>query len=273
MADVDKDILASLDTLEKEEGSLPRLLQFFRELLNIQAGMKEKVRVPRIENEEALRQRLEQGLPLLDFNHIIIDMPLFQEHFARVVSIYSKYPDLFGEIPAAVTEAGRLISGEAVIAWLTSGELPAAFSSSPALAQSVFLAVLRPWLVKYATSLASLVDQDRWRRRVCPVCGGVPDFSFLDKERGSRWLVCSRCDTEWAFQRLECPWCGCQEPGQLAYLADDQELYRVYTCQCCRKYVKTIDLRKTEQKVLLPLERLLTLDLDRQAQEKGFTAA
>ena len=35
------------------------------------------------------------------------------------------------------------------------------------------------------------VDQEKWRRRYCPVCGGNPDIAYLDTERGSRWLVCS----------------------------------------------------------------------------------
>jgi len=31
-----------------------------------------------------------------------------------------------------------------------------------------------------------------------------------------------------------------------------------------------VDLRKVETDVLLPLERLLTLDMDRQAHEEGY---
>jgi formate dehydrogenase maturation protein FdhE len=72
------------------------------------------------------------------------------------------------------------------------------------------------------------------------------------------------------FQRLECPFCGYQEQGIPDYFADDKELYRLYTCQRCLKYLKAIDLRKTEDDILLPLERLLTIDMDRQAHEKGF---
>ena len=31
-----------------------------------------------------------------------------------------------------------------------------------------------------------------------------------------------------------------------------------------------IDLRRTESQVLLPLERVMTLDMDREGQEKGY---
>lgn len=114
------------------------------------------------------------------------------------------------------------------------------------------------------------MDQERWRRNYCPICGGHPDFAFLEKELGARWLLCSRCDTEWLFQRLQCPYCGNQTQKDLAYFTDDEGLYRLYVCEQCHKYIKAIDLRVAKSDILLPLERLFTLDMDRQAQEKGY---
>ena len=54
------------------------------------------------------------------------------------------------------------------------------------------------------------------------------------------------------------------------YFASEDDLYRLYTCQNCKPYLKAIDLRHTESKVLLPLERVLTVDMDRQGQEQGY---
>ena len=85
---------------------------------------------------------------------------------------------------------------------------------------------------------------------------------------GLRGLLCSRCDAEWLFQRLQCPYCGTQNQAALAYFTDDEGVYRLYVCEQCHKYIKTIDLRHTESEVLV--ERVLTLDMDRQAQEKGY---
>ena len=178
---------------------------------------------------------------------------------------------LFGEIPEILTgkDSARLLTRQAIKAWLTGGELPAALTANgakPELIQAIIQATLKPLLTQYAESLAPLVNQEHFRRRYCPICGGRPDFSFLDSERGSRWLLCSRCDTEWLFKRLECPFCDSPDQGALDYLADEKELYRLYTCQHCHNYLKTIDLRKTKEKVLLPLERLLTADMDIQAK-------
>ena len=58
--------------------------------------------------------------------------------------------------------------------------------------------------------------------------------------------------------------------GSLAYFADDKGGYRLYVCEQCHKYIKAIDLRHADPEVSLPLERVLTLDMDRQGQEKGY---
>jgi len=73
------------------------------------------------------------------------------------------------------------------------------------------------------------------------------------------------------FQRLECPHCGNQDQDALDYFTNDDGRYRLYVCERCKGYLKAIDLRQTESEVLLPLERLLTLQFDMQAQEQGYS--
>jgi len=140
----------------------------------------------------------------------------------------------------------------------------------PDALQAVVQVVLWPFLSRYSEALSPLVQQEAWVRGTCPICGGRPDFGFLEKEVGARWLLCSRCDARWLFRRLECPYCGNRDEERLSYLASENGLYRLYLCEACRKYLKVVDLRKTESEVVLPLERLLTLDMDRQAHEAGY---
>ncbi|MEA3298425.1 MAG: formate dehydrogenase accessory protein FdhE [Chloroflexota bacterium] len=127
-----------------------------------------------------------------------------------------------------------------------------------------------PILARYAEATSPDIDQESWRKPTCPICGGKPDFAFLDKDNGARWLICSRCSAEWLFQRLECPFCGNKEQDSLSYMTDDKEKYRVYTCDKCHKYIKAIDLRQAKEEVLFPIERLLALDLDSQASTAGY---
>jgi len=131
-------------------------------------------------------------------------------------------------------------------------------------------AALAPFLAAHSEALSELVAQELWRRKSCPICAGAADFAFLEKEQGARWLICSRCSMEWLFQRIQCPYCGTQKHESLAYRTNSQGLYRLYTCEECHCYIKAIDLRKAGSDVLLPLERILTVDLDRQAKEANY---
>ena len=58
----------------------------------------------------------------------------------------------------------------------------------------------------------------------------------------------------------------------LAHFTDDEEsnLYRLYICEQCNTYIKAIDLRRTAAEALLPLERVMTINMDKQGQEKGY---
>ncbi len=276
IANIDNKIIKQLDKQETEEGNLPLLWDFYRKLLRIQSKVSKRIGTPKHGlSSEAISKRIEDGLPLLDFNNLDMDWSLLREVFAEIVAVFADYPGLFGELPEKLRgqTSSRLLTKNTVKAWLEGNRLPATISAGSdkdALIQAIINATLKPFLASYARALGKLVDQERWRRRYCPVCGGSPDFSFLDKERGSRYLLCSRCDTEWVFQRLECPYCGTSDQTALSYFTDDKGLYRLYVCDQCRNYLKAIDLRQAKSGVLLPLERLQTLDIDSQAQQHGY---
>ncbi len=254
----------------------PELVEFYQRLLRIQSTAGQRVGVPRLDlNSEAISDRLDQGLPLIGFDELDLDWPLLQATFVEVASAFANHPKLFGPVAKSLVETGghHQYLKEAVRAWYQVTRLPTAVvpdGVNECLLEDIIQATLKPFLAGYAKALLSSVNPERWRRGYCPICGGSPDFAFLDKEYGSRWLLCSRCGTEWLFQRLECPYCGTQDQNALSYFTDDQGLYRLYVCEHCRMYIKTIDLRRTESEVLLPLECVMTLFIDRQAQEKGY---
>jgi len=215
-----------------------------------------------------IANRFAQANFVLQFEDAFPEESLFYELFSEANRIVSEQlPDFRVENPQP-----SLIK-KAANAWYQ-------YSSMNDIAQKIGISwealslclksAFHPILLRYSEQLSPVVNQDSWRQKVCPVCGGKPDFAFLDKETGARWLICSRCDAEWLFLRLECPFCGNREQDSLAYLTDEKELYRLYTCQRCRTYIRTIDLRRSGENVLFPLERIVTLDLDRQAHEAGY---
>jgi FdhE protein len=269
-------ILEKLVELKKEWGNTPLLLEFYRELLQIQSKVQNRIGIPDpVLSPDVIQKRILKGQPLLDFDELALDWALVRDVFVRVTAAFARYPQLFGETPDRLKkpEAGRLLTKKAVKAWFTGQELPSTLLDgvSENLMQAIMQATLQPFLASYAQALIGSVKQESWRRGYCPICGGHPDLAFLEKEYGARWLLCSRCDSEWLFQRLQCPYCGTQEQNALAFFTDDKEQYRLYVCECCKCYLKAIDLRKSESEILLPLERFYTLDLDSQAKEYGYS--
>ncbi|MGD9142948.1 MAG: formate dehydrogenase accessory protein FdhE [Dehalococcoidia bacterium] len=273
--DTNSKILEKLSAMEKEEGKLPLLLEFYRGLLQAQSKAHKPATPTGLSlSSDAIQQHMLKGLPLVSFDDLVLDWPSVQNMFTKVVAVFTRYPELFGEIASSMKEpeAGRLLTRKAAKAWFTGKVLPQELLEGVRenLIQTIIQATFQPFLTDYSRALIKSVDQDNWRRGYCPICGGNPDMAFLEKEIGARWLMCSRCDFQWLFQRLECHCCGNREQKFLSFLADDTEQYRLYACEQCKSYLKAVDLRKTDDEVLLPLERLNTLDLDSQAKSYGY---
>lgn len=270
-------ILEKVRKLEKDKHFLYGLAEIYCELLQIQmeAESSATVIMPNLD-EHLRRERLRAGIPLLLFKDFHPDWNQVGEVFNRIIEWSAKDVEAFREIDhlkkirsdpgllraaAEVWYRGQFLRG-----------LPAFQERDCELLASIIGAALKPFLLVYSKALLPEVEQELWRRNYCPVCGGKPDFSAL-KEGGKRWLLCSRCDGEWLFSRIECPYCGTQNQGALAYFSgEEQSEYRMYVCEECHTYLKGIDSKVSGAEALLPLERVLTLDLDRQGRKRGYEA-
>ena len=271
-------ILERLEAWERQDGSLPKSLEFYRRLLCIQSKAKSRINVPGLGlNSEVITNRAKTGQPLLEFDDLSIDWLLVRDILEEVAALFSGHSEISAEMPVNLKDSDSSVVAclkEVTKIWFEGAQLPAWIAVSGAnetFWEFMMPAALRPFLTSHCKALLSSVNQESWRRGHCPICGGSPDFAFLDKERGARWLLCSQCDAEWLFQRLECPYCGTQDQDAMAYFTDDKGIHRLYVCEHCRHYLKAIDLRQIEGEALLPLERWLTLDIDAQAQKDGYS--
>ena len=276
--DVDNRILERLDELERKERKLPDVLECHRELLQIQAEAKSRIGVTRyILDRDVADNRLREGTPLLPFGDFQPDWNQVRTVFDQVVTWAGKdrgYPIGESEGLRKIGQNHSLLK-EAAEDWYeghSAADIASAEGVDELVLTAALAATLKPFLLVYAGFLLPYVNQESWLRGYCPVCGGKPDFAYLDKERGARWLLCSRCDAEWLFLRVACPYCGTQDQDALAYLVDEEEShsYRLYICERCSTYIKAVDLRSSETDVLPPLERMMTLDMDRQARDRGY---
>lgn len=244
----------------------------YRELLDIQDEISAGTTTKAPELTEAdVRGRLEAGVSLISFDDFFPEWEQAEPVFRRILRwAIAEDTDPAHDRDWTGVDMGAGLFRELAAAWYETGNSSQGEQSTSAILVALVGACVRPFLMARSKQYIPMVEQSRWRQRHCPVCGGIADFCYLGKEEGARWLVCSRCDAEWLFQRIECPYCGTQDQTKLAYLTDRTEQYRLYVCDACRTYIKAIDMRRTQHRVQLPLERVLTLELDRQASLHGY---
>lgn len=142
------------------------------------------------------------------------------------------------------------------------------------LASNILWEAFSPFYRKYGSIFESNLDHSLWQRGYCPVCGCGPLMGKFRSEDGLWLLECNLCHTMWNVKRASCPFCDGGPEGSLKYLyLDGKNNCRVQYCECCRFYVKTINLRDSERESLLPLEDITTMELDQAALEEGLKPA
>jgi len=272
-------VIARLQEQARTQGPLPPLLAFYQHLAALQVEVGHCIRVPiAVPAPPVARASADAGRPLITDTDLAVDWALLRQTYQRVVALFANHAPLFGTLPAAITSLtpGRVINRRTLRAWWRGRGIvlpvPVADTQQPLL-RGVFHAAITPFLTRHAAAVAAAMDVDTWRRGYCPACGGNPDFAYLHRETTARWLVCSRCDTPWVYQRLQCPYCANQDQNKLAFFTDEPGRYRLYVCDACHRYLKAVDLRQAPAEPLFALERLLTLDLDQQAQARGYRPA
>jgi formate dehydrogenase maturation protein FdhE len=113
----------------------------------------------------------------------------------------------------------------------------------------------------------------------CPRCGGAPQLSILSTplsmadvsaDGGSRQLQCANCLFLWSFRRVRCPNCGEEDEHKLGYFRPPALDYiRVDACDCCRHYLKSIDLGRLG--IAVPLvDEVAAAPLDAWACDHGY---
>jgi len=133
-------------------------------------------------------------------------------------------------------------------------------------------ASMTPSLAAAADKIKGELGSDQvWRFGHCPVCGGLPLIGELKEKQGFRHLTCSFCLHEYRVKRIGCPLCDESDAEKLSFFkSEDEPGYRVYACQSCMTYIKTIDFREMDRESLPLLDDLDSLSLDIMAAGMGY---
>jgi FdhE protein len=269
------EIVAALQKGSEQHPELAETIDLCCRLLDIQAQAEIPAPAAVLAPDEA-RARLQQGNPLLVLEELDIDADRLTELAMQIAfAIAERRRERVRELADihAWLHRRRQRMRSLAIAYLQGGVIPESNSGiDPSLLAFVMHSALHPFLKTQAESLSRFVNASTWYRSHCPICGGEPDMAALEKSGGRRRLLCSRCDTEWAYRRLGCPFCGNDDPKEMAFFPSEDKVYRLAVCEHCRRYLKTVDLRETPSDRPLAAERVLTSGMDVAAQGTGYLA-
>ena len=130
---------------------------------------------------------------------------------------------------------------------------------------------MKPSLVMFSEMVSGYLDRElEWDKGYCPVCGSMPELSVFE-DNGKRSLLCGFCGHRWPSKRVYCSFCENTDHETLRYYEiEDEEEYRVDVCDKCKRYIKTVDIKKTIRPVYLPLENISTPYIDLKFKEMGL---
>ncbi len=273
--------------LKKRGQFVDEYLAFLEQILTLQADQRSKINKEKLAifgKTSDIESRLPMGLPLLEKNNVYIEAEVARSSFSQLLTIFERFPEQYpsetiDSLKQALNNNDQLPNEfiQTLIAENRDyfGQLAEALSIEPGVLVFIAKTISLPFLKAYADYLAPyLAEKDKvWLRPFCPLCGNVPAMARLEKEVGQRHLWCAVCHTEWVFTRNQCAYCSNTDPNGIRYFFDENDnLYRVYVCDQCKRYLKTVDENKYAfiHPLTMALEDLITHYLDEIAVKEGY---
>jgi formate dehydrogenase maturation protein FdhE len=218
-------------------------------------------------SDEEMAARMSSGQPLVDFDRLPIDWSEARLLFRQITDILRRHGAVDVAAANRLHDIGR---GPALLElarqWFDEG----ASDPSIDMLDEVLAWSLRPFLGRAADVVQQRAGFGAWKRGVCPVCGGEPDFACITST-GERLLICGRCQTRWPTAPFACPFCGEGDRRRITSFATPDGTYRVTACQSCLRYLKTLDGRRAGRAVMPAVDTIATLPLDAVVMQRGFT--
>lgn len=264
----DRKILEHLDQAGSAHPHLEALFHFYKQLYGIQFAFKARLKGDGHAAFPAGMDmdlgRLSSGIPQVGFDDLHMEAAPFVDLYSDIAAT------LIRDMEYASPDSG-VPQPETILAHareIFDSGAPLVGSGQPAdVIRTASGLVIAPYVQLASEAIMPRITQSAWHRGYCPVCGGAPSFAVVQREPGFRILLCSRCNGEWHFRRMGCPFC--MERDHQTYYPGEGGGYRLYVCEACHRYLKTLDAGISETGRCLPVEALATVSMDVAAQEKG----
>jgi FdhE protein len=276
---VSDDIQKAAAALKNFRPAYAEMLNFYEQVFTAQEASKNQIDIAPIQiSDEMLSLKTKEKFPLIDIAEFVVDMKSAHKLFIDICKTAKRTNERLADAAQKILDAiNGALDPKALFTSLLNGddkkfeEAAKDISVTKNVLAFITYSSIKPSLTLCAEQLSSYLDnEDLWSQGYCPICGSPPVLSILAGE-GERFLICSFCWHKWPVKRAFCPFCNTHDNKTFHYFFSEEEKeYRVYTCDSCKKYIKTIDTRKAERAIYPPLEQVVTLHLDMKASEMGY---
>jgi FdhE protein len=255
------------------------LLDFYGRIFDAQEDSKGRIQVEPLQISEAmLSVKAREQLPLIGIDEFVYDDIESGNLFITICNLAKEAnPKLAASAKVILKAVDTAFKPNALFSGLIDGNealfenITDEFEIEKQVLGFITYNSLKPSLTVCADQLSSYLNKDEpWLKGYCPICGSSPILSIFEDD-GERLLICGFCWHPWSVKRVFCPFCENRDGKTLQYFySEDEKEFRVDLCDSCKKYLKTLDARKTERMIYPPLEQVSSLHLDYKAKEMGY---
>ena len=269
----------AVEAVKKSKPVYAEIIDFYGKVFEAQEDCKSRIDLEPLQLSEDLRTaRARENLSLIEIKEFVYDDTESTNLFMTICNLSKNSNPKLSASAAVIWNAVKktlkpaelfsgLLEGDEALFENIADELQVEKEVIGYIAYNS----LKPSIGACAEQLAVYLGQgEPWLQGFCPICGSAPILSILADE-GRRRLVCSFCWHLWSAKRVHCPYCESSQTKDLHYFYYEEEKdTRVDLCDNCKKYIKTIDSRKTDRLIYPPLEQIASMHLDIKAQELGY---
>ena len=220
-----------LRELKTEQPDLASAADMQIELLNAQRRIQARVPLPSGAFDLRKPDNHERR-PVLQFKDIPIDWSDFRLMVRQTADILRRFETLEAADYDQVQTLARDGRIETVVASWYETQMAEARRQAPArthereLLDQILLLAMRPFLARCAEALMPRIELTDWRRPSCPLCGGEPEFAYINPA-AERLLICSRCTGQWRYDAITCPYCENSDRGRITSFTSRDGRYRI----------------------------------------------
>lgn len=273
-------IISAVEQVKKIKPDYRSLLDLYERIFIAQEDSKKSIRLADfVIPDDALSLKFRERFPLVEISRFVIDRESAGRLFGTICDILEQAGEKISRNITTIRSAvdNRAIDADRLFSALLSedeeylGSIEKDFGVDREVLGFVIYNSMKPSIAMFSRMISRYLDREtEWDRGYCPVCGSMPELSVFE-EAGKRSLVCGFCGHRWPSKRVYCSFCENTDHETLRYFEiEDEEEYRVDVCDKCKRYIKTVDVKKTSRSLYLPLEKISTPYIDVKFREMGY---